>query len=284
MQYRHSFHAGNFADVHKHVTLLALLAALQRKPKGFLYLDTHAGSGLYDLRSDESRRGAEAPTGIDLIAQATPRNPEIADYLATIARLRTITGPHSYPGSPLIAATMLRDVDRGVCVEMVAQESRHLQRSLDSVAAYAPTELRVEAGDGYKKLIALMPPIERRALVLIDPPYEAADEYQRILDVLPEALRRLDSAVLAVWFPVKRQRDADLWLAKVQRLITQPAVMGQIWMHPRDSSVALNGSGMLIINPPWQLDTRMAVWQEELRELLGGDGNSGSEVRWVVNE
>ena len=101
---------------------------------------------------------------------------------------------------------------------------------------------------------------------------------------LPEALRRLDSAVIAVWFPVKRQRDVDLWLAKVARVITQPTLVAQLWLHPRDIGAGLNGSGLLIVNPPWQIDTRLAVWQEELRQRLGGDSNSGSDVRWIIHE
>jgi 23S rRNA (adenine2030-N6)-methyltransferase len=284
MQYRHSFHAGNFADVHKHVALLALITALARKAKGFFYLDTHAGGGLYDLQGEQARRGGEAQAGFERLSSATPRNAEISDYLARVARLRAITGVSTYPGSPLLAATALREVDRGSCVEFVSQEARHLQRSLDAVASLTKVALHVETGDGYERLIALMPPRERSALVLIDPPYESGDEYARILDVLPHALRRFDSCVIAVWFPVKRQRDTDLWLAKISRVIEQPTLAAQLWLHPRDSAVALNGSGMLIVNPPWQLDARMGVWQEELRELLGGEGASGSEVRWLVHE
>jgi 23S rRNA (adenine2030-N6)-methyltransferase len=284
MQYKHSFHAGNFADVHKHVALLALIAALQRKAKGFQYVDTHGGGGLYDLRGEEARRGAEAQAGVERLLASTPQHAEITDYLAQLARIRAITGAHSYPGSPLLATSALREVDRAICVEVVAQESRHLQRSLDAIAALVPAAPRVEAGDGYQRLIALLPPRERRALVLIDPPYESADEYTRILAVIPEALRRLDGAVIAVWFPVKRARDTDLWLAKLARVVQQPMLTAQLWLHPRDSAAGLNGSGLVVVNPPWQFDTRAALWQEELRELLGGTGSSGSEVKWLVHE
>ena len=284
MQYRHSFHAGNFADVHKHVALLSLIAALQKKAKGFLYIDTHAGGGIYDLKGEQARRGAEAEAGVERLAAATPRSPEISAYLAALARLRAVTGPHTYPGSPLLAAAALREADRGNCIEVIAQESRHLQRALGTVAALTAGSVHVEAGDGYERLVALVPPRERRSLVLIDPPFESADDYARILEVLSQTLRRFDSAVIAVWFPVKRQRDTDLWLARIARAIEQPTLAAQLWLHPRDSAVALNGSGMVVVNPPWQFDVRLGQWQEELRELLGGDGNSGSEVRWLVNE
>ena len=285
MQYRHAFHAGNFADVHKHVALLALHAALARKDKGYFHLDTHSGSGLYDLRGEQARRGNEAAAGVERLHEAAAtRSPEIADYLQALARVRSSSGAHSYPGSPLLSASVLRPVDRGVCVEFVAQESRQLQRALDASFLPGASRLRVEAGDGYQRLVASMPPLERRALVLIDPPYEDADEFGRLLAVLPEALRRLDSAVIAVWFPVKRQRDTDLWLAKVARTITQPTLAAQLWLHPRDTAAGLNGSGLLLINPPWQFDQRAAQWQEELRELLGGAADSGSDVRWIVHE
>lgn len=284
MQYRHSFHAGNFADVHKHVALLALLAALQKKPKGLLYLDTHAGGGLYDLRGEDARRGAESQSGIERVQAATPRSEEITAYLATLGALRARFdgGAHLYPGSPLLAGLTLRNVDRGVCIETVAQESRLLERTLRE--AQLSGAVRVEHGDGYERLGGLLPPPERRALVLVDPPYENADEYDRILQSLVVALSRFPTGVFAVWFPVKRQRDCDNWLAKVGRLVTRPTLAAMLWLHPRDSAVALNGSGMLIVNPPWQIDAACAIWQEELRQLLGGEGNSGSEVRWLVHE
>ena len=287
MQYRHSFHAGNFADVHKHVALLALVEALQRKAKGFLYLDTHAGGGLYDLRGEQARRGGEADSGVARVAAADappPRTPELAAYLAALARLRASTGAATYPGSPLLAAGALRDVDRATCVEFIAQEARHLSRALDAIAGLTHGKVRVETGDGYAALAAQLPPKERRALVLIDPPYESADEFARLADALPEALRRFDSGVYVIWFPVKRQRDTDLWLAKMTRVLEQPTLAAQLWLHPRDTAVGLNGSGLLIVNPPWQADVRLSLWQEELRERLGGDAGSGSDVKWLVHE
>jgi 23S rRNA (adenine2030-N6)-methyltransferase len=287
MQYRHSFHAGNFADVHKHVALLALIESLQRKAKGFLFLDTHAGGGLYDLRGEQSRRGGESEGGIARLTaavSAVPRAPELAAYLDAVARLRAVTGGATYPGSPLLAAAALRDVDRAICVEVIAQEARHLQRALDTIAGLTHGKVRVETGDGYGALAAQLPPKERRALVLIDPPYESGDEYARLADALPEAMRRFDSGVVAVWFPIKRQRDADLWLAKLGRVLEQPTLVAQLWLHPRDTAVGLNGSGLLIVNPPWQADVRLSLWQEELRERLGGDAGSGSDVKWLIHE
>jgi len=274
--------------VHKHVGLLALLRALQKKEKGFLYLDTHAGSGLYDLRSEDARRGGESAAGIAQILQATaqqpPRTPEVAAYLDTVRNLRALAGAATYPGSPLIAASVLRSVDRGSCIEMVPQESRHLSRVLSAFGSEGKGIVRVAYGDGYARLAAELPPKERRALVLIDPPYEDAEEFPHLAAMLPEVLRRFDSGVVAIWYPIKRQRDTDNWHARIARAITQPTLAAELWLHPRDTTVGLNGSGLLIVNAPWQMDQRIAVWQEELRQMLGGGDGSGSDVKWIVHE
>lgn len=286
MQYRHAFHAGNFADVHKHVGLLALLAALSRKDKPFLYLDTHAGSGLYDLHGEEARRGNEAALGVErlLQSQGDASHPALVAYLDSLRRLRSVLGNHQYPGSPLLAAAALRPVDRGLCIEAQPQEARRLQRAIDSLGELCPAPVRAQAGDGYERLVALLPPPERRALVLIDPPYEAADEFMRLATVLPEALRRFATGVYCVWFPVKRERDTALWLARLGRAIEQPTLALQLWLKPRDQAAGLNGSGLVIVNPPFQFAEQAAQWQEQLRQALGAPTGSGSDVQWIVKE
>jgi 23S rRNA (adenine2030-N6)-methyltransferase len=286
MQYRHAFHAGNFADVHKHVGLLALLAALSRKDKPFLYLDTHAGSGLYDLHGEEARRGNEASAGVERLLQAplAATHPALAHYLESLRALRGVLGGQHYPGSPLLAAAALRPGDRGLCIEAQPQEARRLQRALDSLGGLVLAPVRAQSGDGYERLIALLPPAERRALVLIDPPYEAADEFQRIATVLPEALRRFATGVYCVWFPVKRERDTMLWLARLGRAIAQPTLALQLWLKPRDQAAGLNGSGLVVVNPPFQFDEQAALWQEQLRQALGAPAGSGSDVQWIVKE
>jgi 23S rRNA (adenine2030-N6)-methyltransferase len=171
MKYRHSFHAGNFADVHKHITLLALLHALKKKDKGFLYLDTHAGRGSYDL----SGVPAEAAGGVGRFLEAQHVAPELRDYAALIAWLRARTARrHLYPGSPLIAAAELRPQDRAVLLELQGAEAHALEQSLRVLADERATELpvRVERGDGFQRLKAFLPPPERRGLTFIDPPYE----------------------------------------------------------------------------------------------------------------
>ena len=284
MQYRHSFHAGNFADVHKHVALLALVAAMQQKAKGFLYLDTHAGEGLYDLGSQEARRSHESDYGIARLRDAQTQDPDIARYLAALQRIRSTSdlGSAVYPGSPLLVASQLRAVDHCVCVESQAQQARALQRAFDRCAATWPVQPRVLQGDGYQQLKAMLPPAQRRGLVLIDPPYEREDEEQQLAEALAASLERFETGVIALWYPVKKRRDTDLWLTRLLRGIIRPALAIELCLRPPETGLSLNGSGMLVINPPWQFDTAAAAWQPVLHELLGATG--GSDVRWLVNE
>lgn len=288
MQYRHSFHAGNFADVHKHIALLALIGALQKKAKGFLFLDTHAGEGLYNLDSLDSRRSAESEAGVTRLEAArqgagTLASP-IGDYLERLTTLRKRLGVSAsmYPGSPLLAATCLREVDQCVFVETLSQQARALQRVFDQPALQVRAATRVVTGDGYQQLKALMPPVQRRGLVLIDPPYENTDEEKQIAAAFGEALTRFETGVYALWYPIKKQHDTDLWLARITRGIEQPVVVIEMCVTEPDSAVGLNGSGMLVINPPWQFDTDAAAWQPQLHDLLAG--KSGTRVQWLVGE
>lgn len=289
MQYRHSFHAGNFADVHKHITLLALISALQKKAKGFLFLDTHAGEGVYDLAGADARRSAESEAGITRLLAAArqlsgPLSPAIQAYLQALAALRERLGGgvNVYPGSPLLAASALREADQCVCVETLSQQARALQRVFEQPDLQLRAATRVVAGDGYQQLKALLPPVQRRGLVLIDPPYENPDEEKQIAGAFTEALTRFETGVYALWYPIKKQHDSDLWLARIVRGIQQPTVTLEMCVIEPDSTVGLNGSGMLVINPPWQFDADAERWQNQLHDLLGG--RSGSRVHWLLKE
>ena len=274
MKYRHSFHAGNFADVHKHVTLLALLAALKRKEKGFLYFDTHAGRGGYDL-SGGAGGGAEAASGIARLLAGELRAAELRDYAAMLARVRAARGSsHFYPGSPLIALGELRPQDRAVLVEWQGAEAQALK-------AAAP-HARVEHGDGLKLLRAVLPPPERRALIFIDPPFEETrEEFSRATAAVADGLRRFATGVFAVWYPIKQQRVTTAWHGEFSRAIAAPTLASELWLYPRDSRVALNGSGLLIVNPPWQIAERMHAWLPELGAALGAGASGGTQVRML---
>ena len=302
MKYRHAFHAGNFADVHKHIQLLALLRALSRKDKGFLLLDTHAGRGFYDLTGGDAHRSREADDGIERLIDAAPPiddapeghgmgggwAPEIADYLSAVDTLRRERHDRAaYPGSPLLALLALRPQDRAVFIETQPSEHAALRDAVAALARYAPAALAdrrravvdrtvIECADGYARLTTWLPPIERRALVLIDPPYEDGLADQRAIEQTFSAiLERLPSAVIALWYPIKDRRDTDAWIERLTSRLPKPvdaAVMPtlvtELCLHPPDNRVGLNGSGMLMLNPPWQCDTRAAEWVPMLHGVL----------------
>ena len=278
MKYRHAHHAGNFADVHKHVTLLALLAALARKDKGFLYFETHAGRGVYDLAESAS----EAAGGIERLQAAPCAAPELRVYLERVAALRRGRGAaRLYPGSPWLAVSALRAQDQAVFVELLPEEARALRRALD--AETGGVRLRIETGEGFAHWRAALPPPQRRALTLIDPPYEdSRGDFDRVRTELAAALRRFPTGVIAVWYPVKDARDTQRWLEALPRELDRPMLAAELRLLPCDSRVALNGSGMLIVNPPYQLDVRMGEWLAELhRHLQAAPGVAGS-VRWLT--
>jgi 23S rRNA (adenine2030-N6)-methyltransferase len=287
MNYRHAFHAGNFADVHKHVTLLALIRALQHKDKGFFFLDTHAGAGLYDGAGADARHGAEARAGINLLlspdgspVMPASAQPEIQEYLEAVAAFRASAGSKSvYPGSPLIAAQALRPQDRGVCCEIVPPECRALERALKHFE-----RMRAECGDGCAAISALFPPRERRALLLIDPPYEnPRGDLDRALDAAAAALARLANTIVALWYPIKDARTLGDWQQRASAL-RAPSLVSELWVRPPDNSAGLNGSGLLILNPPWQFDTALGRWLPWLAGRLASAGQGGSSIRWIRHE
>lgn len=272
MKYRHAFHAGNFADVHKHVTLLALLAALKRKEKGFLYLETHAGPGAYELSSD-----GESSRGIARLTQDSCDVPELKTYLDQVnAYRRSTQHPHAYPGSPLLAQLALRPQDRAVLIELEAAEAGALERA---VQENGPARVRVERGDGFERLKAALPPAERRGLTLIDPPYEEGkQDFARVIDAVSEALRRFATGVIAAWYPIKDERTITAWQAQLSHRLEREALVAELWLYPRDARVALNGSGLVIVNPPYLVAERMQVWLPQLLGKLGPKPGSGTRV------
>jgi|KBSMisStaDraftv2_1062788.scaffolds.fasta_scaffold372956_1 23S rRNA (adenine2030-N6)-methyltransferase len=264
MKYRHSYHAGNFADVHKHVTLLALLSALQRKDKGFLYLETHSGRGAYDISGAQ-----EAESGVSRLHITSNSAEELQHYAAVLAAYRTQhRGPRAYPGSPLLAANELRPQDRAVFVELLQPEARALEQALADTS-----RVRIEQGDGFDRLRAWLPPPERRGLILIDPPYEEKSrDFERVSAAIGEALRRFQTGVIAAWYPIKDEREISAWhTGLVRGGLTCETLAAELWLYPRDSRVALNGSGMVIVNPPYLLAERMRVWLPELQAQLAHD-------------
>jgi len=273
LKYRHSFHAGNFADVHKHVALLAVIASLGRKDKGFLYLETHAGRGAYDLSESPGSRASR--TGLSRILSEPGESPEIQAYSHAVKHWRELVKDrNAYPGSPVLVAGALRDQDRAILIEMQPPEAHALERA---VAHHA--NVRVELGDGYERLRAHLPPAERRGLILIDPPYEENQrDFERARTAIDDALQRFATAVIMLWYPIKDVRDTQPWRRRLIAGIGQPALVSELWVHPCDSRIALNGSGLVIIHPPYQLAQNMRGWLPRLSGMLDSQGTGGSLV------
>ncbi len=269
MKYRHQYHAGNFADVHKHVLLLEVLRALTRKDKGFLFVDTHAGRGEYELHPGDAAHPAEWQAGAARLLAAQPGHPALVHYRGLI-EARRHGGSLRYPGSPLLALSELRDVDRAVFFETQREEAGHLRKLITG-------RVRVESADGFAGLRALLPPPERRGCVLIDPPYEEREDFTRVHQAALDALQRFEGAVLVLWLPVKLRADFDAWYAKLRRAISRPVLASLLWMHPCDSRAALNGSALVVVNTPYLLEEGMREWLPELRAMLGGP-QSGCEL------
>jgi 23S rRNA (adenine2030-N6)-methyltransferase len=269
MKYRHQYHAGNFADVHKHVLLLEVLRALTRKDKGLLFVDTHAGRGEYELHPGDSAHPAEWQAGAARLLDASPRHEALVKYRELLLTRRH-GGSLNYLGSPLLALGQLRDLDRAVFFETQREESGQLRKLVSG-------RTRVESSDGFAGLRSLLPPPERRGCVLIDPPYEEREDLARVQSAVTDSLQRFESAVLLLWLPVKLRADFDTWYARLSAAVARPMLASLLWMHPCDSRAALNGSALVLVNPPYLIEEGMREWLPELRELLGGE-QSGCEI------
>jgi 23S rRNA (adenine2030-N6)-methyltransferase len=273
VNYRHAYHAGNFADVVKHLALVSIVVHLKKKEKGFVVIDTHAGRGLYDLQGDEATKTAEAESGI---GRLTAINADVSPLLNEYLSYARAFGDARYPGSPLFAAQMLRPQDRLVAIEKHPGEMPPLSRAL---APY-PRARAVEA-DGYERLIALLPPAERRGLVLIDPPYEAPDEFARAAEAVHHALRRFATGVYMVWFPIKSKPAADGFCAEVVTGTAAKALRIDIDVGANTEG-RLHAAGLLIINPPYGFDEEMRSALAAIANLLGTQ--TRFDLDWLLND
>jgi 23S rRNA (adenine2030-N6)-methyltransferase len=250
VNYRHAFHAGNFADVTKHVLLLRILVHLAGKEKGFRVVDTHAGIGLYDLGSSEAERTGEWRDGVGRME--TPFEPEVEallePYRAVLAAVRRRHGASAYPGSPGILRERLRPQDRGVLVELHPDDHAVLAGRFNAVS-----NLKVLHLDGWTALHALIPPPERRGLVLIDPPYEEDGELDRLAAALARAVRKWPTGIYAGWYPIKAQPPVDRAAARLAEEISREILRLELLVDQPDDPGRLNGSGLFVVNPPWTL-------------------------------
>jgi 23S rRNA (adenine2030-N6)-methyltransferase len=277
MNYRHAFHAGNFADVFKHAILLALLDALTAKPKPLCYFDTHAGRGSYALDAPEAARTGEWHDGIGrMFGIAHPAAP-LARYLAAIRELNADGASNRYPGSPLLAAHALRADDRLVLCETQDGEASALRTLL-----HHDPRAHVHVRDGYAALHALLPPVEKRGLVLIDPPFEVQDDdFAAIKTALAQAHSRWPQGVYAVWYPIKSGRIVTPFHRQLASGPFDRVLVAELLVQPDDSPLRFNGCGLLIANPPWKLDHTLHALLPALRDALAQSPRATERVFWL---
>lgn len=281
MNYRHAFHAGNHADVLKHVVLLALCDALTAKPAPCFALDTHAGRGLYRLDDASAQRTGEAAEGVARLQKAGVRDRALARYLGAVRACRDTHGTSAYPGSPWLLTHTLRAQDRVACCELQAEEADALRAAFRDEPRVA-----VHARDGYAALDALLPPRIggtrfARGLVLVDPPYEQQlDEFKPALAALRNGLRRWPQATYALWYPIKQRRALQPFYRAAAALPAKSVLLCELLVRADDSPLRMNGSGLLLLDPPWRLGAAMAPALREMRTLLG-EPSAGSRLEWL---
>ena len=288
MNYRHAFHAGNFADVFKHALLVQLARALQRKEKGFLYLDTHAGRGSYDLaaaaRGDTLVRKPEWPDGIGRLWEKPDLPAALADYVALVRDFDRDNGnatvePRFYPGSPRLVQRLARPQDRLALCEKQPGECAVLRAEF--ALAHRAT---VQEMDGYVALRAMLPPPERRALVLIDPPFESQDEFAQVAAALRDGLRRLPGGTFAVWYPLTARARVDDFFTELLALKLPPTLALELAIAGEGSGLKMRGCGLVVVNPPWQFDREVEKFFPALAEFLAQAPGADTTVNWLVPE
>lgn len=277
MNYRHIFHAGNICDVVKHIVLTLCIAHLKEKTAGFCILDTHAGMGFYDLQEPRALKTNEAQEGI-LRLLAAPRIPGLSEYYSILRKLNPQHGPlRYYPGSPLIAAHMLRPQDRLIVNDFLKDDANELRNLFKD-----NPQVQAHHRDGYESMRAFLPPPEKRGLVLVDPPFEKPDELMRIIEAI-ETYKRWPQGQYLIWYPIKER--AALWrfhevliATGIPKQLCVEFIYNEEVRHDR-----LNGCGLIIINPPWQLDVKLQTILPALHDALNSPYR-GTTIKWLTPE
>ncbi len=282
MNYRHAFHAGSFADVFKHAVLCRILHYLREKPAPFRVIDTHAGSGLYDLAGPEAVRGGEWHDGIErLLAAALPD--EVAallkPYLDVIGALNEPGRLKVYPGSPAVARAWLRPQDRLIACEIEPQAAAGLARNLRG-----DSRIKTLPVDGWTALSAYVPPKERRGLVLVDPPFEGVADFHRLSHHFAAAHRKWATGMYMLWYPIKDRGEPDALAKRLRRLALPKLLRAELIVAPMSDPTKLNGCGLILANPPWRLADELAILLPALAKILGRGPKPSFRLDWLAGE
>ncbi|HEY6753886.1 MAG TPA: 23S rRNA (adenine(2030)-N(6))-methyltransferase RlmJ [Pseudolabrys sp.] len=282
MNYQHEFHAGNFADVFKHAVLCRILHYLRGKPAAFRVIDTHAGAGLYELTGEKAMRGGEWQGGIGrLMAAQLPSAIAalLSPYLEVVRAVNDRDRLRVYPGSPALARAWLRPQDRLIACELEPKAAVSLHRNLRG-----DSRIKTLTVDGWTALNAYVPPKERRGVVLVDPPFEADHDFPRLASGLAAAHRKWATGIYTLWYPIKGRRDPDALAKRVRRLALAKALRAEVLVTPLSDPSRLNGAGIIVVNPPWTLESELCALLPALSGILGRDGKGGFRLDWLTGE
>lgn len=282
MNYRHSYHAGNFADVLKHIILARCLTHLKAKDTPFRVIDTHAGIGFYDLKGEAASKTGEWHDGIGRVLKAEMPlaiRELLAPFLDAVKALQAFKGRDAYPGSPELSRQLTRAEDRMIFVEKHPQDARKLAENFNFDGRAKILEL-----DGYTALKACVPPKERRGIVLIDPPYEERDEFSTMVQAFAAAYRKWPTGMYLLWYPVKNFEETKRFLVDLAEAGIPKILRAELRVKRMSSTGGLSGTGMIIVNPPWRLSDELEKLMPWLDALLKQDDGHGWNVDWIAGE
>ncbi|WP_425418787.1 23S rRNA (adenine(2030)-N(6))-methyltransferase RlmJ [Oricola indica] len=285
MNYRHIFHAGNFADVFKHIVLTRVIAYMQRKEAAFRVLDTHAGLGLYDLSSDQAQKTGEWKTGIGKVLDAADNAPAdvrdlLAPYLDAVGSFNPEGGLTQYPGSPMIARAMFRNQDRLTALELHPEDFEVLHSHFEG-----DFQARVTKLDGWLGIKSHLPPKERRGIVLVDPPFEVYHEFFNILTALKDGHKRFATGTFLLWYPVKHRKGISEFRDELRALKIPRILDTSLEVRSSGADVRFDGSGMIVVNPPYALESELRTilpWLASVLEFRKGSGSYA--INWLAGE
>ncbi|WP_064606372.1 23S rRNA (adenine(2030)-N(6))-methyltransferase RlmJ [Photobacterium sp. J15] len=278
LSYRHSFHAGNHADVVKHIVQSLILDALKQKEKPFVYHDTHSGVGRYDLQDERSEKTGEFKQGIARLWSRDDIPAEIASYIEAIKTLNDGDELRYYPGSPKVARAQIREQDRMVLTELHPADFPLLLQEFRG-----DRQVRIYKEDAFARLKASLPPKERRGVVLIDPPYELKHEYMDVVKAIKESYKRWATGTYAIWYPVVYRENIDKMLKGLENLGIRKILQIELGVEPDTEERGMTASGMIVINPPWKLESQMKTILPWLQQVIAPN-HGHHTVEWVVPE
>ena len=283
MNYRHAFHAGNFADVMKHAVLARVLAYLAEKPAAYRVIDTHAGAGVYDLSGSEAMRTGEWRDGIGRLRDARFDEKTTAllkPYLDAVASFNTSGKLEKYPGSPALVRALMRSQDRLVACELEPQAGAALTRFFGR-----DPRAKALAIDGWTALTAYVPPKERRGLALIDPPFEQPDEFSKLANGLEAAHRKWATGIYMLWYPIKDTAAVNAFTRRIARANIAKSLRLELLLAPaQDENSGLRGSGLIVVNPPWMLYDEMTIVLPQLAKVLTRNDKPAITLDWLSRE